>query len=65
MCPGLSDVRTTPHCLVRELSNDDFPTFDLPKWVTKLSCSENDKVHIYKGVKNTYSYSSDLAYHQN
>lgn len=31
MRPGLSEVRTTPHCLVRALSNDDLPTFDLPK----------------------------------
>lgn len=30
MRPGLSEVRTTPHCLVNAFSKDDFPTFDLP-----------------------------------
>lgn len=28
--PGLSDVLTTPHCLVSEFSKDDLPTFDRP-----------------------------------
>lgn len=28
--PGLSDVRTTPHCLVSALISEDFPTFDRP-----------------------------------
>lgn len=35
--PGLSDVLTTPHCLVSAFSKDDFPTFDRPNKQIHLS----------------------------
>lgn len=58
--PGLSDVRATPHCLVSEFNNDDFPTFDLPiaernimkmqvtlpPWIMIIK-TENDKLILW------------------
>ena len=55
MRPGLSDVRATPHCLVSELSRDDFPTFDLPS-------NGNNNTKCVNGLKRTKRISSTPDY---